>query len=75
MRTEFCDTPDDCRWLRETHLKSVADVPPFASFTLDGNDDCPQRITLYSSQDPRHDDAPAAVYILNDDLTYSRADA
>lgn len=56
--TVFLDTPGDCQWLRETHLKHVADLPDFGSAEVWGNEDCPDRVNLYSLQSPSIHDAP-----------------
>jgi hypothetical protein len=60
----FLNEPSDCQWLRETHLKNTADVPPFASFAITGNEDCPLSIVLYDSADPLVTDQPIARYRL-----------
>ena len=55
---------DDCQWLRETALKT-ANPPAFESFTLAGNEDCPQVIELFSSPDPLSDTFPVRRYTLD----------
>jgi hypothetical protein len=60
----------DCEWLRDTHLKHVVSalsVPEFHSFTLQGNEDCPQIIRLYLQREPEYTDSPIAVYVLDGD--------
>lgn len=65
----FYTGAEDCAWLRETALRGL-DVPTFASFTLRGNEDCPEVIELYTDAEPSHDDWPIARYTLTDDLSY-----
>ncbi len=48
---EFFSHPSDCLWLTSTHLKAVAH-PPFKSFVLVGNEDCPEAVYLYPDNDP-----------------------
>lgn len=55
MRQQFLNTPDDCQWLKDVHLKEV-DHPSFKSFMLYGNEDAPQRVELYTHEEPRFDD-------------------
>jgi hypothetical protein len=54
-------TIDDCQWLRETHLRGRE--LQFKSFTLIGNVDFPEQISLFKSVKPRGDEVPAAVYV------------
>jgi hypothetical protein len=56
------DTADDCTWLRETHLRDVLHVPNFASFIIEGNEDCPLRLELFKETEPTITDVPVAVY-------------
>lgn len=60
----FLNEPSDVEWLRTTHLKNVADVPAFGSFTITGNEDCPLTIALYTATDPEYADQPIARYRL-----------
>jgi len=56
---QFMDTPEDCQWLQETHLRYYNDiVPEFKSFILIGNEDYPDGIALYESRSPLVDDKP-----------------
>ncbi len=50
-RCQLLNAPEDCQWLRETHLKARA-LPPFKSFLLEGNEDCPSRIAIFSKREP-----------------------
>ena len=46
------NTPEDCRWLRETALRGYeGTVPPFRSFTIAGHEDCPLEIAFYAASD------------------------
>lgn len=70
MSETFYKGSINCQWLRETvleHVKSEVPIPRFRSFTLVGNEDCPQRISLYEQGLPTHTQGPIAVYILDAD--------
>lgn len=57
---QFLNTPEDCKWLRDTHLRYFNDdeVPDFKSFYICGNEDYPDGILLYARENPDHDDKP-----------------
>ena len=55
MKQTFMNSPEDILWLLNTHLKDWL-PPPFKSFILYGNEDAPERLDLYASQDPNHND-------------------
>lgn len=59
MRVGFMNDPDDCAWLRETALRGVP-LPEkytgFRSFVLQGNEDAPYAVNLYTAKDPNHTD-------------------
>lgn len=61
MGHQFLNAPDDCQWLRETHLRGVQGLPPFQSFVILGNEDSPDKVELYASADPLHTDPCARV--------------
>lgn len=61
-REIFMDTVAEIQWLLETHLKHVVPPPAFASFTLAGYESAPERIDLYASRRPLHNEHPFAVY-------------
>jgi hypothetical protein len=71
MRQTFCNTVEDCQWLASTHLRG-REIPGFGSFTLHGNEDCPQRIELYAVVEPRYDAPFVAVYELTEDGSYCK---
>ena len=74
MRVGFMNTPDDCQWLRETHLKGVAlptKYADFKSFVLQGNEDAPHAVNLYVSADPLHTDTFLRFEFVNDGLVYA----
>lgn len=55
----FLETPADCDWLRETHLKGVplpSDWQGFQSAILQGNEYAPHAVDLYRDAAPRFDD-------------------
>ena len=74
LKQTFCDSPEDCQWLRETHLKDKnlnnGPVPPFKSFVMFGNEDCPQSILLYGEKSPNINDKPIR-FDLMDNGNYS----
>ena len=62
--TQLLNTPDDCQWLREGHLKGLS-ARSFDSFVIEGNEDSPTRIELYASVDPLITDTPVNVFEQN----------
>jgi hypothetical protein len=55
---QFFNSAPACQWLRETALKGVS-FPTgyvFRSFVLYGNEDAPEKIELYESEDPLYSD-------------------
>lgn len=67
----YCEQ-DDCQWLRDTALRDLKDVPTFGSFFIQGNEDCPELIDLYSDADPDHDAPVIARYVLASTQIYYR---
>lgn len=61
----FYNLPEECRWLEETALRGHY-PPTFKSFSLEGNEDFPRVITLYSEADPLYSDT-ATRYELRGD--------
>jgi hypothetical protein len=61
----FFDQPDDVLWLRETHLKHILGTSVIKSFSMLGNEDCPERVTCYGSYNPMWDERPLAVYVFD----------
>lgn len=55
MKQTFMNEASDVAWLLSTHLRGRY-APPFRSFVLWGNEDSPERLDLYTSIDPNHDD-------------------
>lgn len=66
MNRTFLDSPEDVKWLRETHLSHVTSLPAFKSFVLEGNEDAPDRVLLYTAKSPRYDDV-ATVFQADED--------
>jgi hypothetical protein len=65
---------NDIQWLKDTHLKGV-ETPEFKSAVIVGNEDCPNTIRLYTSENPLVTDEPVAVYYLvsgDEGYTYIR---
>jgi hypothetical protein len=62
MKEIYLNSPEDCQWLRETHLKDSnlnnGPVPEFKSFCLFGNEDCPTAILIYKNEHPTIDHKP-----------------
>ena len=44
--------PSDVKWLRDTHLKTIAPWLRFRSFIIYGNEDCPEYYDLYAESNP-----------------------
>lgn len=61
-REIFMNEPEDVRWVRSTHLRGKR-LPPFASFTLAGNEDSPARLDLYTSRKPEYNERPVVVFV------------
>ena len=55
----FLETPNDLQWLRDTHLKNAIDLPIFTIAIIRGNEDCPESIELYVTNDYR---CPPIIY-------------
>ena len=51
----FLNTQEDCDWLKSTHLKNRPELE-FKSFVLYGNEDAPEKVELYFSNDPLYTD-------------------
>lgn len=58
---QFLNTPEDCQWLRETHLQGMSHTHDFKSFVLEGNEDAPTLLKLYTSEDPLYTDGYVEV--------------
>ena len=65
-REIFLNTPEDCEWLRTTHLKAIG-FPAFESFTLAGNEDSPHSVELYARRKPEYNEQPVATYTQGDE--------
>jgi len=63
MNYIFLNTPEDCEWLRNTHLGGRTDYK-FESFVLYGNEDSPTKVELYFSNDPLYTDEPHIINFL-----------
>lgn len=75
MTQTYCNTKEDCDWLRETHLaernlNNANPIPDFKSFCLFGNEDCPREILVYWEEHPTVSDTPARA-MLCDNGSYS----
>jgi hypothetical protein len=63
MKQQFLNNPEDCEWLRHVHLGGRTDYK-FESFVLYGNEDCPEKVDLYLTADPRTTDKPHTINFL-----------
>lgn len=63
MRQQFLNSPEDCDWLRSTHLGGRTDWL-FGSFVLFGNEDSPNEVHLYADPEPLISDEPHIVRFL-----------
>jgi len=69
MNQTFLNSPNDCSWLRDTHLKqsnwnNANPIPDFQSFAImDGNEDCPREILLYRLPHPSIHDKPVRAML------------
>lgn len=76
MKQTFLNAPEDCQWLRETHLKpsnwnNELIIPDFKSFCLFGNEDCPREILLYQNEHPTVNETFCVRATLADNGCYS----
>lgn len=64
---QFCNTPDDVQWLKDTHLKvfDSAAIPEFKSFVILGSESSPYEIFLYESEDPFYSDRYMSIDTVN----------
>lgn len=74
----YYNFPEDIQWLKDTHLKDgnrvdAQPLPAFASFTIEGNEDCPKKIDLFEKEEPLYIDKPIASFLLNDFGQYVKA--
>lgn len=67
MKTQFLNTSEDVKWLKETHLKHIKLYLDFNSFIIKGNKDCPKSVELYERQEARFNDLPLVTFIQNED--------
>ena len=65
MKQVFLNDPSDVLWLLSTHLKGRY-APPFQSFILFGNEDAPEKVQLFASRDPDHDDAYFEINLMEE---------
>ena len=63
MKTQFMNAPEDCQWLRATHLGGRTDYK-FESFVLYGNEDCPTKVELYADREPLITEEPHTINFL-----------
>lgn len=55
----FIETDEDIHWLKEMHLKGVTLPSKYANFkfaVLQGNEDAPYAVNLYTTNSPNYDD-------------------
>lgn len=63
---QFLNSADDVQWLKDTHLKNWGEKDKVGSFILEGNEDYPTRLTIYTQQNPVVSDEPLAILIPDD---------
>ena len=52
---QFINTADDMQWLKDVHIPDLPDNSQSA--VIVGNEDWPESIKIYTSQEPRFDDS------------------
>lgn len=63
MNTTYLQTNDDIQWLFDTALKTI-NRPSWVCFAiLHGNEDSPERVELFDSPSPNHDDKPTFTVV------------
>jgi len=64
------NTPEDMRWLWETHLKKFPNVRfgkfEFKSASIFGNEDCPSKIELYRKLEPLYTTKPSITFLYDE---------
>lgn len=75
MKTSFLNRRLDRQWLRETALKATNlpagfSLPAWRCAVIHGNEDCPQKIELFTDECPDYAATPVACLALQDDGTY-----
>lgn len=56
---KFFNKEDDIAWLFSTHLKMLMPRPYWVkSFTMLGNEDCPEEVALFNKFNPEWDEKP-----------------
>lgn len=68
MKT-YLNTPADMKWLNDVHLK-LAEFP-YKAAVLHGNEDCPQMIDVFGSQNPEMTDK-VVRFVLCPDNSYKQ---
>jgi hypothetical protein len=68
---ELYNTPEDILSVKEK-LKNSQDVPPFKSYTIRGNEDCPMEIRLYAIEEPNYRDEFVTFQLVKDTSNYIR---
>jgi hypothetical protein len=74
MRVAFIETADDIQWMKDTCLKGVTLPTNYKDFKfaiLEGNEDCPDAVSLYLSDSPNYDDDYYRIVFINDGLIYA----
>lgn len=74
MSHQFLTTADDVQWLKDTALKGVplpAAYAEFKSAILQGNEDAPYALNLYTTDNPTFKDDYLRVRFPNDGLVYA----
>lgn len=68
MEHYFSNNPDDIQRLKDTALRGVelGRYSDFSSYMLYGNDDSPDRVCLYNTANPDHDESHARVSFVYD---------
>jgi hypothetical protein len=60
---KFLNDPEDVQWLFATHLKDKSN-PGVQSFLIYGNEDAPERVIGFASNDPLLSDVPVLDVVL-----------
>ena len=66
MKSQFYNTIEDLRWILTTHLKDFPRLC-FNSFIVYGNEDCPEKVELFTKLNPNYNSKPCATFVINED--------
>lgn len=76
----YFDDAESRDWILETHAKQLSNSDKrlirqcCSAFTIEGNEDCPERICFYGTNSPLYSESPIISLKLDDGGQYARVD-